>query len=90
MLTHKTTVMIMMVALVMTGCTATKGWLGKRNNGSLDYQQSQKTDPIQIPTGQKTAEFTQLYPTPIVSESRLDVTNDAGTQYELPKPPQIR
>ena len=90
MFIHKSIAIIATSVLILTGCDTLKGWVGKRDNGSLDYQHSQKINPIQLPEGQKTAEFAQLYPTPTVGENRLDVTNDAGTQYELPKPPQAR
>lgn len=42
---HMTKIGVALVALsiALTGCSTTKNWLGKRNNGSLDYQQSQKS-----------------------------------------------
>ncbi|SPX81514.1 hypothetical protein [Moraxella ovis] len=86
---HMTKIGVALVALsiALTGCSTTKNWLGKRNNGSLDYQQSQKIDPIKLPVNQATAEFTPLYQTPNLGASPINLTNDSGKQYELPKPP---
>ena len=72
--------------LVLTGCQATKDFLGKRDNGSLDYQQSQKTAPLQLPEDQQTAPFLPLYPTPNAGTNTLVLQNEAGKQYRLPKP----
>ena len=77
---------VMGSTLVLSGCQATKSFLGKRNNGSLEYQQSQKLAPLQLPTDQQTAPFIPLYPTPNVGENTLILQNDAGKQYQLPKP----
>ena len=35
--------------LVLSGCQATKEVFGKRDNGSLEYQQSTKLAPLQLP-----------------------------------------
>lgn len=50
-----------------------KGWLGKRDNGSLDYQQSQKLPPIKLPASQASADFVPLYETPAVGQNTLDL-----------------
>lgn len=86
----KLTTLILAVSVALTGCTTIKDYMGKRSNGTLDYQNSQKLDPLALPAGQQTAEFTPLYPTPHVGENTLNLTNSAGRQYELPKPPQVR
>ena len=44
--------------LVLSGCQATKNLLGKRDNGSLDYQQSEKLAPIELPAAQETVSTT--------------------------------
>lgn len=76
--------------LILTGCSTVKSWLGKRDNGSLDYQQSQKLDPIKLPADQVSATFTPLYPTPNQApKNTLDLTNSSNARYELPKPPTI-
>lgn len=72
--------------LVLTGCQATKGWLGKRDDGSLAYQKSQKLAPLTLPADQETAEFVPLYPAPNVGVNTLTLTNEAGKQYKLPPP----
>lgn len=72
--------------LVLSGCQTVKGVIGKRDNGSLDYQDSKKLDPLQLPADQNTAAFVPLYPTPSVGENTLTLQNDAGKQYQLPKP----
>ena len=77
---------VMGSTLVLSGCQATKSFLGKRNNGSLEYQQSQKLTPLQLPADQQTAPFVPLYPTPNVGTNTLILQNDAGKQYQLPKP----
>ena len=72
--------------LVLSGCQATKNLLGKRDNGSLDYQQSKKLAPIELPAAQETAPFVPLYPTPNVGANTLKLQNESGNQYQLPKP----
>ena len=72
--------------LVLSGCQSAKGVIGKRDNGSLDYQNSKKLPPLQLPVAQDTAPFVPLYPTPNVGENTLILQNEAGKQYQLPKP----
>ncbi|MGE6244596.1 hypothetical protein ACQKCF_01160 [Psychrobacter proteolyticus] len=72
--------------LVLSGCQATKNLLGKRDNGSLDYQQSKKLAPIELPAAQETAPFVPLYSTPNVGANTLQLQNESGNQYQLPKP----
>lgn len=72
--------------LVLSGCQATSDLLSKRNNGSLDYQQSQKLAPLQLPATQNTAPFVPLYATPNAGANTLILQNEAGKQYQLPKP----
>ena len=73
-------------ALVLSGCQATKGFIGKRDNGSLEYQQSKKLTPLELPADQETAPFVHLYPTPNAGANTLKLQNEAGKQYQLPKP----
>ena len=77
---------VMGSTLVLSGCQSAKGFLGKRDNGSLEYQQSQKLTPLQLPVEQDTVPFVPLYPTPNVGANTLILQNDAGKQYQLPKP----
>ncbi|MDO5651228.1 MAG: hypothetical protein Q4G13_03710 [Moraxella sp.] len=77
------------ILFTATGCSTVKGWLGKRDNGSLDYQSAKKLAPIEIPVAQPTAQFTPLYPTPTVGENTLELKNPSGKQYQLPTPPQV-
>ncbi len=72
--------------LVLSGCQATKNLLGKRDNGSLDYQQSKKLAPIELPAAQETAPFVPLYSTPSAGANTLQLQNESGNQYQLPKP----
>ena len=72
--------------LVLSGCQTAKGVIGKRDNGSLDYQSSKKLAPLQLPANQNTAAFVPLYPTPSVGANTLTLQNEAGKQYQLPKP----
>lgn len=86
----KVATLILSSSVILTGCGTLKGWFGKRDNGTLDYQKSQKLDPIKLPANQAHAEFSPLYPTPSASQpNSLTLTNEAGKQYELPKPPKI-
>lgn len=85
----KISTLVLAGSLVLSGCSTLKGWLGKRDNGSLDYQQSQKIDPIKLPSDQKTADFVQLYPTPAIKENTIVLTNEEGKQYQLPRPPKV-
>lgn len=72
--------------LALSGCQSIKEVIGKRDNGSLDYQQSQKLAPLQLPADAQTAPFVPLYPTPNVGVNTLDLENESGKQYKLPKP----
>lgn len=72
--------------LLLSGCQATKGFIGKRDNGSLEYQQSKKLTPLELPVDQETAPFVPLYPTPNAGVNTLKLQNEAGKQYKLPKP----
>lgn len=72
--------------LVLSGCQSTKNLLGKRDNGSLDYQQSKKLAPIELPASQETAPFVPLYSTPNAGANTLTLQNESGNQYQLPKP----
>lgn len=81
-----TAVAALLGVVATTGCTSVKGFLGKRDNGSLDYQSSQKLPPIKLPAHQETAEFIPLYPTPN-QQGDTGFKNAAGKQFELPKPP---
>ena len=72
--------------LILSGCQATKEFIGKRDNGSLEYQQSKKLAPIQLPAAQETAPFVPLYPTPNAGANTLTLQNESGKQYQLPKP----
>jgi len=72
--------------LVLSGCQTAKGFMGKRDNGSLDYQQSEKLAPLELPAGQETAPFVPLYPTPNAGVNTLELQNESGKQYQLPKP----
>jgi len=72
--------------LVLSGCQSLKEFVGKRDNGSLDYQQSQKLAPLQLPADAQTAPFVPLYPTPNAGVNTLNLENEAGKQYQLPKP----
>lgn len=73
-------------AFVLSGCQSAKNLLGKRDNGSLEYQQSKKLAPIELPAAQETAPFVPLYPTPNVGANTLKLQNESGSQYQLPKP----
>lgn len=72
--------------LILSGCQSTKELLGKRDNGSLDYQDSKQLAPIELPATQETAPFVPLYPTPNVGGNTLELQNESGNQYQLPKP----
>ena len=72
--------------LVLSGCQATKEFIGKRDNGSLEYQQSKKLAPLQLPADQETAPFVPLYSTPNAGANTLTLQNESGKQYQLPKP----
>lgn len=72
--------------LVLSGCQSLKGAIGKRDNGSLDYQNSKKLAPLQLPAAQDTAPFVPLLPTPQLGANTLTLQNESGKQYQLPKP----
>ncbi|MES1965754.1 hypothetical protein M0N77_10560 [Psychrobacter sp. AH5] len=81
-----TLAIILGTTLALSGCQSIKEVVGKRDNGSLDYQQSQKLAPLQLPVDAQTAPFVPLYPTPNVGINTLDLENESGKQYKLPKP----
>lgn len=72
--------------LAISGCQSVKNVLGKRDNGSLEYQNSAKLPPLQLPATQEAAPFVPLYPTPNLGPNTLTLQNEAGKQYQLPKP----
>lgn len=72
--------------VVLSGCQTAKGFIGKRDNGSLEYQDSKKLAPIQLPADQEAAPFVPLYPTPSSGVNTLTLENESGKQYKLPKP----
>lgn len=77
---------ILSSTLVLSGCQATKELLGKRDNGSLEYQESKKLAPLELPVAQETAPFVPLYATPNLGANTLKLENESGKQYQLPKP----
>ena len=81
-----TMMVVLASTLVLSGCQATKDFIGKRDNGSLEYQQSKKLAPLQLPAAQETAPFVPLYPTPNAGGNTLTLQNESGKQYQLPKP----
>ena len=81
-----TMMVVLASTLVLSGCQATKDFIGKRDNGSLEYQQSKKLAPLELPAAQETAPFVPLYPTPNAGGNTLTLQNEAGKQYQLPKP----
>ncbi len=72
--------------LVLSGCQSMKNVLGKRDNGSLEYQQSKKLAPLELPANTEPAPFVPLYPTPNAGANTLKLQNQSGSQYQLPKP----
>lgn len=72
--------------VVLSGCQSAKGLISKRDNGSLEYQESKKLAPLELPAAQETAPFVPLYPTPDASGNTLTLKNESGKQYKLPKP----
>ena len=81
-----TMMVVLASTLVLSGCQATKDFIGKRDNGSLEYQHSKKLAPLELPAAQETAPFVPLYPTPNAGGNTLTLQNEAGKQYQLPKP----
>lgn len=79
-------VLVLGSTLVLSGCQMTKGFLGKRDNGSLEYQESKKLAPLELPVTQQPAAFVPLYTTPNAGVNTLTLQNEAGKQYQLPKP----
>lgn len=87
---QKSLILLLSASVLLSGCGTLKGWFGKRDNGSLDYQQSQKLDPIKLPTDQASADFVPLYETPKAGPNTLTLTNESGSQYQLPTPPKTQ
>ncbi len=90
----KAAVFSCLILILLTGCQSLqkstdgiRSFLGKRDDGSLDYQSAKKLEPIELPKGQATLEFTPLYPTPNVPNNTLNLRNESGKQYQLPAPP---
>ncbi len=74
------------LGLSLSACSTSKNFFGKRDNGSLKYQQSHLLEPIKMPVEQKNRPFVPLYPTIDMGKSSINLTNEAGKQYRLPKP----
>lgn len=87
---QKSLILLLSASVLLSGCGTLKGWFGKRDNGSLDYQQSQKLDPIKLPADQASADFIPLYETPKSGQNTLTLTNESGSQYQLPTPPKTQ
>lgn len=86
---QKITTVFFVLAFTLTGCQAVKGTLAKRDNGSLDYTNAKKLNPIRLPAHQQTVPFVPLYDVPAITGRPNTPTNDAGTQYQLPAPPKV-
>ncbi len=78
--------LLAVIGLSMSACSTSKNLFGKRDNGSLKYQQSHLLAPIKLPAEQKHRPFVPLYPTIDMGKSSINLTNKAGKQYQLPKP----
>ncbi len=78
--------LLAVLALSLSACSTSKNLFGKRDNGSLKYQQSHLLEPIKMPVEQKHRPFVPLYPTIDMGKSSIKLTNEAGKQYRLPKP----
>jgi len=81
--------LVLSSTLILSGCQATKELLGKRDNGSLEYQDSKKLAPLEMPVAQESAPFVPLYPTPSLGANTLKLQNESGKQYQLPKPERV-
>ncbi len=89
MKTIKLAALMTATLLAVTGCSATKGLFSKYDNGSLDYRDSAKLPPVKLPASQQAAVFVPLYQTPAVTGELPEYKNEAGRQYELPRPPSV-
>ncbi len=78
--------LLAVIGLSVSACSTSKNLFGKRDNGSLKYQQSHLLEPIKMPVEQKNRPFVPLYPTLDMGKSTINLTNEAGKQYRLPKP----
>lgn len=71
------------VMMTLTGCSTLKKSVG---DNSLTYTQTQKLAPIQLPADAQTLAFTPLYHVPDVGTNTLQLKNEQGKRFELPKP----
>lgn len=92
----KSIIVSCLVMVILTGCQSLqkstdtfRSLLAKRDDGSLDYQSAKKLAPIQLPKGQATLDFVPLYAIPDARKNTLNLSNEAGKQYQLPTPPQV-
>lgn len=86
---QKISTVLLVSLLALTGCQAIKTTIGKRDNGSLDYANAKRLDPIRLPAGQATTPFVALYDVPQAPTQTALPTNSTGTQYQLPAPPKV-
>ncbi len=77
---------VILASLMLSGCSSMSSLFGKRDNGSLAYQESKLLKPIQIPASKQPKSFVQLYPTVNLGASTINTKNDSGKQYRLPAP----
>lgn len=69
--------------MTLTGCSTIKKSVG---DNSLAYTQTQKLAPIQLPADAQTLTFTPLYHVPEAGTNTLDLKNETGKRFALPKP----
>lgn len=71
------------VSLGVTGCNTFKQRVGDH---SLDYTQTRRLTPIELPADAQTLPFTPLYQVPEVGTNTLKLANATGTRFDLPAP----
>lgn len=69
--------------LGMTGCNTFKQRVGDH---SLDYTQTRRLAPIELPADAQTLPFTPLYQVPAAGTNTLKLANATGTRFDLPAP----
>lgn len=67
----------------IVGCTTFKQRVGDH---SLDYTQTRRLTPIELPVGTQTLPFTPMYHVPEAGANTLKLANATGTRFELPAP----
>lgn len=74
---------VVLASVAITGCSTIKQSV---SDNSLAYTKTQKLPPLQFPADAQALTFTPLYHVPESGTNTLNLENEKGKRYEVPKP----